>query len=71
MTVGPMLCSALKTKYGDKFGCQGIGGGYTAALTDNFKPKGTSDDSIKAAVGTFQAAATKCPNAALTFVGYR
>ena len=70
MTVGPMLCNSLKEKYGNKFGCQGISG-YSAALADNFNPKGTSDASIEAGVNVFKAAATKCPKAALTFVGYR
>ncbi|KAF2673828.1 cutinase-like protein [Microthyrium microscopicum] len=71
ITVGPMLCSALKTKLADKFDCQGINApGYPAAIGDNFKEKGSCDTCIEAGVKTFTDVHTKCPKAKLTFMGY-
>jgi cutinase len=71
VTTGPALCKGLKAKYGERFGCQGIGGGYKAGLVENVLPKGTDDGAIKEAVSTFTSAAAKCPKSVIVFSGYR
>jgi cutinase len=69
--MGPIVCKGLKAAYGKRVGCQGVGGKYTAALKDNGKPKGTTDEAIAVAKNLFMTASTKCPKAILTFGGYR
>jgi cutinase len=69
--MGPIVCKGLHTAYGNKVGCQGVGKKYTAALKDNGKPKGTTDEAIAEATSMFIQASTKCPKAILTFGGYR
>jgi cutinase len=71
VTTGPALCKGLKAKYGNRFGCQGIGGGYKAGLVENVLPKGTDDGAINEAVKVFKDASAKCPKSALVFSGYR
>ena len=71
-TVGPATCSALKKHYGDdEVACQGIGGAYTAGLTENALPGGTSTAAISAAKSIFNEAHTKCPSTIITAGGYR
>jgi cutinase len=70
-SMGPIVCRGLHAAYGKRVGCQGVGGKYTAALKDNGKPKGTTDEAIAVATNMFMTASTKCPKAILTFGGYR
>ncbi len=65
------MCKDLKEKYGSKFGCQGIGDGYTAGIIENMLPKGTADAAITSAVDTLTKARTKCPKSVVVFTGYR
>jgi cutinase len=72
VTTGPVLCTAMKKKYGNRLGCQGVDPkGYSAAIGDNGKPKGTADPSIQAGVKEFENAYKKCPNSLFVFSGYR
>jgi hypothetical protein len=66
------MCEGLRKRYGNKFGCQGVDPkGYSAAIQDNWKQKGTADASIEAGVKEFSRAHEKCLNARLLFTGYR
>jgi cutinase len=69
--MGPIVCRGLKEAFPDRFGCQGVGGDYKAALGDNGKPLGTTDAAIAEAKKVFTEASTKCPKAILVFGGYR
>jgi cutinase len=70
--MGPIVCNGLKKMYGDgNVLCQGVGGAYSASIMDNISAKGTSAAAIKEATKMFTTASTKCPNAILTFGGYR
>jgi hypothetical protein len=71
LIIGPEVCSALKSKLGNKVGCQGIGGAYTASMTDNAKPAYTTQEAINEAIKMFKLAGSKCPNTKITFGGYR
>jgi cutinase len=69
--MGSIVCKGLRTAFGQKVGCQGVGGAYTAALKDNGSAKGTTDDEIMNAKNMFTTATTKCPNSIIVFDGYR
>jgi cutinase len=70
--MGPLVCNGLKSLYGDKAVlCQGVGGPYTASITDNVSLKGTSQAAIKEATRIFTLANEKCPKSAIVFGGYR
>jgi cutinase len=69
--MGPIVCKGLRAAFGQKVGCQGVGGAYTAALKDNGLAKGTTDVAIMEAKNMFTTAATKCPNSIIVFGGYR
>jgi hypothetical protein len=45
--IGPPTCNALKKKLSNDVACQGVGGGYTAAMGDNGKPGGTSPEAVQ------------------------
>jgi cutinase len=71
-SMGPIICNGLKKKYGDKSVlCQGVGNGYTASITDNIGGVGTSRAAIAEATKMFTMAASQCPDAIITFGGYR
>ena len=70
--MGPIICTALKQTYGArKVLCQGVGGPYTAGITDNVSLKGTTAAAIKEGTRMFTAANTKCPQSVIVFGGYR
>jgi cutinase len=69
--MGPILCDKLKAGYPGRVGCQGVGGAYTAGLMDNIGTKGTTTGAINEAAKMFNKAAKDCPNAVITFSGYR
>ncbi|KAJ5778310.1 hypothetical protein N7520_001556 [Penicillium odoratum] len=68
--VGPEVCDDLSVQLGGAVGCQGIGGAYTAGLSENFLPKNTSPAAIQAAVDVFNECNTKCPDAKIVAGGY-
>ncbi|KAF2673462.1 cutinase-domain-containing protein [Microthyrium microscopicum] len=69
-SMGPILCKGLRAAYGQKVGCQGVGAPYTAALADNAKAKGTTEEAITEATKMFTTAHSKCPKALIAFCGY-
>ncbi|TLD36119.1 hypothetical protein E2P81_ATG03008 [Venturia nashicola] len=69
-SMGPIVCRGLRTAFPEKLGCQGVGGGYTAALKDNGLAKETTDVAITEAQKMFTMVSTKCPNAIIIFGGY-
>jgi len=69
-TMGPTVCSGLKTAYPGKVACQGVGQPYSAGLGDNVLPKGTSNAAITEATKMFTTANTKCPSTIMVFGGY-
>ncbi|KAE9965492.1 hypothetical protein EG328_009605 [Venturia inaequalis] len=69
-SMGPILCKGLRAAFPEKLGCQGVGGGYTAALKDNGLAKGTTGVAIAEAQKMFTTVSTKCPNAIIIFGGY-
>jgi cutinase len=72
MSMGPTVCSGLKSKIGAaNVACQGVGGAYKAGLADNVLPAGTTAGAISEATKLFQEAATKCPQATIVAGGYR
>lgn len=70
ISVGPPTCSGLKRSLGS-VACQGVGGGYTAGLTENALPGGTNQAAIKSSEDMFNMAAQKCPNTIMLGGGYR
>lgn len=71
MSMGPMVCTGLKARFGaGNVACQGVGGPYTAGLMDNVLPDGTTPQAIAEAVRMYQRAA-QCPNAKIVGAGYR
>jgi len=69
--MGPAVCKLLHNVYADRVGCQGVGGSYRASISDNMLPKGTSESAINEAIKMFTTAVEKCPNAIVTFGGFR
>jgi len=71
MSMGPTVCSGLKSKLGaGNVACQGVGGKYTAGLADNAMPAGTTAGAIAEATKMFEEAHTKCPQATIVAGGY-
>lgn len=71
MSMGPAVCSGLKSKLGaGNVACQGVGPKYTAGLADNVGTTGTTRAAIEEATGLFTMAHTKCPSATLVSGGY-
>jgi len=70
-SMGPVVCSGLKSKIGaGSVACQGVGGPYTAGLIENVSAKGTTDAAIGEAQKMFKMAAEKCPQATIVAGGY-
>ncbi|PSK51605.1 hypothetical protein B9Z65_2872 [Elsinoe australis] len=70
-TLGPDVCSGLKSRFGSgNVACQGIGGPYTAALGDNALPQGTTQAAINEGVRLYNLASTKCPQTEIVGGGY-
>ncbi|KAG8627312.1 hypothetical protein KVT40_004795 [Elsinoe batatas] len=70
-TLGPDVCSGLKSRFGStSVACQGIGGPYTAALGDNALPVGTTQAAIGEGVRLYNLASTKCPQTIIVGGGY-
>jgi len=71
MSMGPAVCSGLKTKLGaGNVACQGVGGAYSAGLPENALPAGTTPGAISEATKMFTMADTKCPNTIIVAGGY-
>ncbi len=69
-SAGPAVATGLTTRYPGQVWVQGVGGPYTAGLTENFLPAGTSASAISEAQRLFTLANTKCPGAAIVAGGY-
>ncbi|PNS21446.1 hypothetical protein CAC42_1225 [Sphaceloma murrayae] len=70
-TLGPDVCSGLKSRFGStNVACQGVGGPYTAALGDNALPQGTTSAAIGEAVRLYNLAASRCPETLIVGGGY-
>jgi cutinase len=70
--MGPAVCGGLQSAYTkERVACQGVGGGYSAAIMDNVSAKGTSSSAIAEATKMFTTADTKCPKSVIVFGGYR
>jgi len=70
MSMGPTVCSGLKSKFSGDVACQGVGGAYSAGLPENALPAGTTEGAIKEAVKMFTETSTKCPNTIIVAGGY-
>ncbi|KAK4952336.1 hypothetical protein LTR10_009142 [Elasticomyces elasticus] len=70
-SVGPPTCSGLKDAYSDDdVVCQGVGGAYTAGLSQNALPGGSSSGAFAEAARLFELAATQCPESIIVTGGY-
>ncbi|KAK5744015.1 hypothetical protein LTR17_002353 [Elasticomyces elasticus] len=70
-SVGPPTCSGLKDAYSDsEVVCQGVGGAYTAGLSQNALPGGSSSGAFAEATRLFELAATQCPDSVIVTGGY-
>ena len=69
--VGPALAAALEASYPGDIWIQGVGGPYTAGLTPNLLPKGTTQGAIDEAKRLFNMANSKCPDSTVVTGGYR
>jgi len=69
-SMGPSVCSGLKSKFPGQVACQGVGGAYSAGLIDNVALKGTTEGAIKEAVKMFTTAHTKCASSVIVCGGY-
>jgi len=71
MSMGPAVCSGLKSKLGaGNVACQGVGGAYSAGLADNVAPAGTTAGAIAEATKMFTMADSKCPQTTIVAGGY-
>jgi len=71
MSMGPTVCSGLRSKYGaGNVACQGVGGAYSAGLVDNVAPAGTTAGAIAEATKMFTTADSKCASSVITAGGY-
>ena len=71
-SMGPVVCSGLKSKLGaGNVACQGVGSPYAATIPDNINAKGTSAAAIGEAQKMFTMADTKCPETIIVAGGYR
>ncbi|KAF1815405.1 cutinase precursor [Eremomyces bilateralis CBS 781.70] len=69
-SMGPQVCSGLKSALNNDVICQGVGGPYTAGLMDNVKAEGTTQEAIGEATRMFTTADTKCPDSIIVFGGF-
>jgi len=69
-SMGPAVCSGLKSKLGGNVACQGVGGPYSAGLADNVAPKGTTEAAIGEAQKMLRLAMEKCPQTIIVAGGY-
>jgi cutinase len=71
-SVGPGLCSGLKSLFKGEVACQGVSNpAYTAGLMDNIRPVGTSESAIAEATKHFNNVHTKCPDSVMVSGGFR
>jgi len=69
-SMGPIICSGLKSRFGaGNVACQGVGGAYTAGLTDNVLPEGTTSAAINEAVSLYRRA-LQCQGARIVGGGF-
>jgi len=69
-SMGPSVCSSLKSKFKGEVACQGVGGAYTAGLMDNVGAVGTTKGAIAEAQKMFTTAQSKCPSTKIVAGGY-
>ncbi|KAF1815091.1 putative cutinase [Eremomyces bilateralis CBS 781.70] len=70
MSMGPIVCSGLKKKFGsNSVACQGVGGPYSAGLMDNVRSDGTTEEAVNEAVSMFTKA-IQCEGALVVGGGY-
>jgi len=69
-SMGPSVCSGLKSKFKGEVACQGVGGAYSAGLADNVSTSGTTAGAIAEATKMFTTANSKCPETKIVAGGY-